>query len=167
LRLWALCAGILRSTALRVGEGRGVLRWIPIVVEIGLLVYALLDCIQTESLTVRNLPKTLWVLLIIFLPIVGSVAWLVAGRPAHTASTHAGSWPSTRPSGSPQRKGPPLGPDDDPEFLASLRESDAQHEQMLKDWEAQLRERERKLQDGEPDDDHPESSPGSPAGEDR
>ena len=88
----------------------------------------------------------MWVLLIIFLPIVGSVAWLVVGRPLG-APARSVPWPSTRTAGFPEheRSRTAMAPDDDPEFLAGLAASDSRHERMLADWEAQLREREERL----------------------
>ena len=124
----------------------GLVRYLPVVIELALLVYCLIDCIQSDEGSVRNLPKTMWVLLIIFLPIVGSVAWLVVGRPLG-APTRSVPWPSTRTAGFPEHERPrsAMAPDDDPEFLAGLAASDSRHERMLADWEAQLREREERL----------------------
>src|SRR5665647_898838 len=78
----------------------GLVRYLPVVIELALLVYCLIDCIQSDEGSVRNLPKTMWVLLIIFLPIVGSVAWLAVGRP-QGAPARSVPWPSTRTAGSP------------------------------------------------------------------
>jgi hypothetical protein len=123
-----------------------VLRVLPFIIEIGLLVYCLIDCIQTDSVLVRNLPKGAWILLIVVLPLVGGIAWLVAGRPERPARASSAPWPSTATAGFPEDERPrPLGPDDDPDFLAADRESDRRHEQMLRDWEAQLRAREQGL----------------------
>jgi len=124
----------------------GLVRYLPVIVELALLVYCLIDCIQSEEGSVRNLPKTMWVLLIIFLPIVGSVAWLVVGRPLG-APARSVPWPSTRTAGFPEHEHQrtAMAPDDDPEFLAGLAASDSRHERMLADWEAQLREREERL----------------------
>ena len=124
----------------------GLVRYLPVVIELALLVYCLIDCIQSDEGSVRNLPKTIWVLLIIFLPIVGSVAWLVVGRPLG-APTRSVPWPSTRTAGFPEHERPrtAMAPDDDPEFLAGLAASNSRHERMLADWEAQLREREELL----------------------
>ena len=124
----------------------GLVRYLPVVIELALLVYCLIDCIQSDEGSVRNLPKTIWVLLIIFLPIVGSVAWLVVGRPLG-APTRSVPWPSTRTAGFPEheRSRTAMAPDDDPEFLAGLAASDSRHERMLADWETQLREREERL----------------------
>lgn len=101
----------------------GVLvRYLPFLIELALVVYCLIDCISTDSLLVRNLNKTVWVLLIIFVPIVGSIAWLVAGRPERSQRASSSvPWPSTATAGFPEYERPrPLGPDDDPRFLASL-----------------------------------------------
>ncbi|MEZ0490801.1 PLD nuclease N-terminal domain-containing protein [Kineococcus sp. TBRC 1896] len=59
-----------------------MIRYLPVVLELVLLVFCLLDCVQTPADRVRNLPKLAWILLIVVLPVVGGVAWLVAGRPA-------------------------------------------------------------------------------------
>lgn len=139
---------------------------LPAIIEIGLLVYALIDCIQTDSVVTRNLPKPLWIFLIILVPIVGPIAWLVAGRPERGTARRGPTnpsrspWPSTATAGFPEyeRPRPPRGPDDDPEFLASVRGPDPEKEELLRQWEEQLRRREEELEasggtsssDGEP-----------------
>ncbi|WP_315094528.1 PLD nuclease N-terminal domain-containing protein [uncultured Cellulomonas sp.] len=121
-----------------------MIRYLPFLIEAALLVYCLIDCIQTD--VPRNLSKTTWVFVIILLPLVGGIAWLVAGRPEHRPARNV-PWPSTQTAGFPEYERPrPTAPDDDPQFLAGLRASDEEHEKMLKDWEAQLRDRERKLE---------------------
>ena len=50
-------------------------------VTVCLFVYCLVNVIQTPEGEVRNLSKMIWLLLVLFFPFVGSVAWLVAGRP--------------------------------------------------------------------------------------
>ncbi|WP_448631467.1 PLD nuclease N-terminal domain-containing protein [Cellulomonas soli] len=131
------------------------MRYLPFVLELALLVYCLVDCIQTDEYRVRNLPKMGWVFLIIILPIVGGVAWLVAGRPLDSPRARRDvPWRATETAGFPEYERPrPMAPDDDPEFLASVRRSDDAHEKMLRDWEAQLREREQRLATPEPDGD--------------
>ena len=127
-----------------------MIRYLPFLIEIALLVYCLIDCIQTD--VPRNLSKTTWVFVIILLPVVGGIAWLVAGRPEHRPRRNV-PWPTTQTAGFPEYERPRRSsPDDDPEFLAGMRSSDDKHEQMLKDWEAQLRDREHKLKADEPRD---------------
>ena len=101
------------------------MRYLPFVIELALVIYCLIDCITTDSLLVRNLNKSLWVVLIIFLPLIGSVAWLVAGRPTREQRGRTVPWPSTATAGFPEyerpRNRPPArGPDDDPDFLSSI-----------------------------------------------
>lgn len=56
---------------------RIVLFLLPLV----LTVFCLVQAIGSRDDEVRNLSKVWWILLILFFPFVGSVAWLVAGRP--------------------------------------------------------------------------------------
>ena len=122
-----------------------MLRLLPYLIELALLVFCLIDCIQTDASSVRNLPKMAWVFLIVILPLVGGIAWLVAGRPEAPRGRQV-PWPSTQTAGFPEYEKPRAGsPHDDPAFLASMRRSDQDHERMLRDWEQQLREREDKL----------------------
>ena len=78
-----------------------MLRFLPVVVELVLLVYCLVDCIQTDRSDVRNLGKGWWVLLILFFPVVGGIAWLVAGRPRRGGRRRSVPWPATPTAGFP------------------------------------------------------------------
>lgn len=84
---------------------------------LGLLLFSLLECIATESSACRNLPKPMWILLIVLLPTAGSIAWLLLGRPQRTASYSRQPGVRPAPASRPRR---PIGPDDDPRFLQSL-----------------------------------------------
>ena len=76
----------------------------------------------------RNLPKLLWLFIVVLLPDVGSIAWLVAG---HNWNARASNLPykGTAGSGTDRPRssfGAPAraratNPDDDEEFLAGLR----------------------------------------------
>ena len=88
--------------------GSGVLA----LVELGLLVYCVLNVITTPEAEVRNLPKLLWLVLVVLIPIVGSIAWLVAGRPQKAAVARPPRVERARAAS----------PDDDEAFLRSLRE---------------------------------------------
>lgn len=71
---------------------------------------ALIDVICADEHRVRNLPKTLWLIIVITLPMVGSVLWLLVGRPEGrdmdatglVAFSRAGV-PRVRPAGSAGR----------------------------------------------------------------
>ncbi|WP_211282124.1 PLDc N-terminal domain-containing protein [Diaminobutyricimonas aerilata] len=45
-----------------------------------LVIGALVDIIARDDGQVRHLPKMAWVLLVVFLPLVGSIVWFLVGR---------------------------------------------------------------------------------------
>lgn len=98
-----------------------------------LWIYCIFDVIATQESLIRNLPKFLWLIIVIILPTVGSIAWLVLGRPER-----AGFRPGDTTTRAPLR---PLAPDDDPKFLARVDE-DARR---LKKWEEDLKRREDEM----------------------
>lgn len=85
-----------------------MLKYLPALLVGVLLVYTLIDCARAPAEIIRNLPKPVWLLLILLLPPIGSVGWLIAGRPG--GASRSGR---DRPRG-------PQGPDDDPDFLRGL-----------------------------------------------
>lgn len=114
-----------------------MLRLVLTLVGVGLTVYAAIDCLRTPPAEVRALPKGVWFVLILLLPVAGPLAWILAGREG--------------PSGGAGGKAAPpvLAPDDDPDFLFQL------------ELERRRREREERIARGEveearPDDDGPE-----------
>jgi len=58
-------------------------------VTLALWIYSLVDVISTDEGAMRYLPKPWWLLLVLFFPWAGSVAWLVAGRPLGTVGRGA------------------------------------------------------------------------------
>lgn len=142
-----------------------MLRFLPVAVELFLLVFCLVDAIQTPQHEVRNLNKLVWILLILFFPIVGGVAWLVAGRPQRAGRREV-AWPASRTAGFPEYERPRrqvVGPEDDPEFLAQMQRGNAEQEALLRRWEEDLRRRERELGTPEPPPDGPPDDPPPPA----
>jgi Phospholipase_D-nuclease N-terminal len=89
-------------------------------VTLVLWLYCLFDAITTPDAVCRNLPKIVWVLIVLLFPLIGSIAWLVAGRPQRSPGT------VTRPSAFPEYERPgrfaATNPDDDEEFLRRCRE---------------------------------------------
>ncbi len=51
------------------------------IISLILMVYCLVEAISTDESRMRNLPKIWWILLILFFPLAGSIAWMAAGRP--------------------------------------------------------------------------------------
>src|SRR4051794_18687855 len=81
-----------------------LLRVVLVLVVVGVMVYALVDCWRSDAQDVRLLPRSVW-FLVVLVPLVGGVMWLVAGQPRDEPAR-----PAARP----------LAPDDDPEFLRRL-----------------------------------------------
>jgi len=106
-----------------------------------LWVYCILDVIATDEMLTRNMPKMIWLLVVIFVPTVGSVAWLALGRPER-----AGLRPGETTTRPVRRV---LGPEDSPEFMLRASE-DADR---LRRWEEDLRRREDDLKRREQGDD--------------
>jgi hypothetical protein len=101
---------------------------------VGLWLFCIIDVITTPEDSVRNLPKLAWLLIIILLVDIGSIAWLVAGRDWNKGTRNlpykgnrgnvgrVGNRSAT--ASSPRagsRPGRASNPDDDEEFLAGLR----------------------------------------------
>jgi hypothetical protein len=94
-----------------------MLKALVVVVPVVLAIYCLVQVVQSRPDEVRTLPRWGWAVGIVLLPLLGSVAWLVLGRPR-----------GRRPQQPPPRRTRPLAPDDDPDFLRRLR-YDRPHDQ--------------------------------------
>jgi hypothetical protein len=101
----------------------------PIVGGLGLLllalwVFCIIDVIVSSEFEVRNLPKLAWLLIVLLVPTIGSIIWLVAGRPQSAA--RAGAPPPRGTTRFPEYDRPGRhvagNPDDDEEFLRRCRE---------------------------------------------
>ncbi len=116
---------------------------------VGVWAYCLIDAIMTPQDELRSLTTISWALLITVLPVIGAIAWLLAGRPDRRWRTpmmppHLAGMPRLgpqeairrHPAGRAMEPGAdgqpepwdcpaadglrPVGPDDDPEFLREL-----------------------------------------------
>lgn len=113
---------------------------LPALLLFALWLYCIFDVIAADSALVRNLPKGFWLVLVIFVPTIGSIAWLALGRPLYA------SW---RPGDTRSRPSPrPLGPEDRSGFPTRLSD---EREARLEAWEEELRRRERELRRKEDD----------------
>ena len=104
-----------------------MLRVLLFLAVIGLFVYALIDLATSPSDQVRSLPRPVWLLVILVIPVLGAVAWLVLGRPAAAPGGGGNgggglrSWlPGPEPRGPSGYSAGPIAPDDDPDFLRRL-----------------------------------------------
>jgi hypothetical protein len=104
--------------------------------------WALFDTLTSDASRIRNLPKLVWVVVVLLLFEVGALAWVVFGRPRAGESNRRAAGGTAGPFGelgnlgrrgtgavgsgwaAPGRTGrnhPPVGPDDDPDFLRGLK----------------------------------------------
>lgn len=88
-----------------------MLRILLTLAVIALIVYAATDCAGSTDDERRGVPKPLWMLIIIVLPVFGAVAWLI--------QRYSGRKHRPRPARGPR---PPVAPDDDPDFLWRLEQ---------------------------------------------
>ncbi len=105
---------------------------VPLVL-LALWAYCIFDVIASDDTLIRNLPKGMWLIIVIFLPDLGSLAWLALGRPLH-----AGWRPGDTGSRPPPRR--VIGPEDRTDF--PIRDD---HEERLRAWEENLRRREEEM----------------------
>ncbi|GAA1139217.1 hypothetical protein GCM10009672_06370 [Nesterenkonia lutea] len=101
------------------------------IVGLGLLIYSLIECLQTPRHRIRVLPKIAWIAVIVLLPIIGAGLWLGFGR---VRAPKKGSQAPRRPSS----------PDDDPDFL---RQVEIQRRHRQREEEKLQREAEKRRQE--------------------
>jgi hypothetical protein len=113
------------------------------VAQLVLAVAALISCLSADEGEIRALPRIAWVLIILFFPLIGGVAWFVAGREPRPVSGGARWRPG---AGFPESERPRTkAPDDDPEFLKSINQPRTSDAELFERWEADLRRREEDL----------------------
>ena len=88
---------------------------------LALWVFCAIDVIMSRDDEVRHLPKLGWLVLVLLFPLVGSVAWLAAGRPRKASSAHGRRAPAFPEYDRPGRAAAPS-PESDEEFLRRCRE---------------------------------------------
>ena len=103
-------------------------------VLLGLWLFAIFDVISTDAALCRNLPKGVWLMVVLFLPDVGSIAWLLLGRPEF-----AGFRPGDTTMRTSRR---PVGPEDAPSYRSRSEELN----RRLEEWEADQQRRGAELQ---------------------
>jgi hypothetical protein len=87
-----------------------------VLVHVLLGAVALISCLSVDNKrTIRTMPRALWVVAILLVPVAGPIVWFLAGRPY--TLTHRPGWRLPRRRFDPR---PPPAPDDDTDFLQSL-----------------------------------------------
>ncbi|MGW0366357.1 PLD nuclease N-terminal domain-containing protein [Streptomyces sp. NPDC002990] len=106
-----------------------MLRYLPILLILALTIYAAIDCLNTPEEEVKHLPKAAWVLLILLFSIVGPLLWLFAGKKRTAVGGGGAESGFGGFGGGRARRTQWVAPDDNPEFLKSLRDERDQRDQ--------------------------------------
>lgn len=120
-----------------------------VIVSVLLVVFmfgALADIITIDATRMKHLPKIMWVILVILLPLVGSILWFTVGR-QYVPRTVGGSYAGRRMSGAPTMSSSrrDLSVRDASAELAALEREIAAHEreERIRELEAQLEAKRR------------------------
>jgi Phospholipase_D-nuclease N-terminal len=108
------------------------------ILTIGLMVWCLIEAISTDDSRIRNLRKPWWILLILFFPLAGSIAWVVAGRPEATRA-RPGATPAFPEYDRPGRARS-NDPAKDEDFLKKVRE---RAEEQRRRYEQQKKDKDK------------------------
>ncbi|KAA1419162.1 hypothetical protein F0U44_11970 [Nocardioides humilatus] len=100
-----------------------MIRFLPGEIIFVLWLFCVIDVIVSRDDEVRNLSKTFWLIIVLLLPLVGSIAWLVAGRPQRSRPLRRseGAAPSF-PEYERRGRFSAADPEKDDEFLRQVRE---------------------------------------------
>ncbi|WP_267244970.1 PLD nuclease N-terminal domain-containing protein [Streptomyces sp. PR69] len=123
-----------------------MLRALMFLVPLALTIYAFIDCLNTPEDEAKHLPKIAWVFIILLFWIVGPVVWLAAGKTRRVAAN--GRTPSEWHRG---RRPKWVAPDDNPEFLQSLRDEKQRQERPRKSNQEESEQDEGKHDEGKQD----------------
>jgi hypothetical protein len=94
---------------------------IIVAVAVVLEIFAVVDAALAERSRIRGLPKPVWFIVIVLVPLVGALLWFFLGRPRRGDGGRADQ-PRRQAGGNRRRSSPrPSGPDDDPDFLRRLQ----------------------------------------------
>ncbi len=97
-----------------------------VIVVVAFTVYALVDCLMLQKARVRALPRAAWFFIVLLFPVIGGLLWFFIGRGRPVASA-------------PRRR--VMGPDDDPDFLGSVRPvRDPDEDERIRELEKRLAE---------------------------
>ncbi|MFW6691450.1 PLD nuclease N-terminal domain-containing protein [Streptomyces sp. MAR4 CNX-425] len=101
-----------------------MLRYLPVFLILGVVIYAAIDCATTKKEDAKHLPKVAWIVLIVLFPLLGSLGWLFAGKNRRPAAAGGGGGAGGG-FGGLGRRSTWVAPDDNPEFLRKLGDENA------------------------------------------
>ena len=78
------------------------------ILAVAFYIYCIIDVLRTRSGETRALPRWVWLILVILVPLIGGLLWLLLGK----------VWNS--PGSNRRRRRGPVAPDDAPAFLKKI-----------------------------------------------
>lgn len=109
---------------------------------IALMIGALIDIITREDAQVRYLPKMVWIILVVLLPLIGSILWFALGREYAEAGMRMPRMPRPAPQARPEP--PPARVD-----TRSTEQQLADLEREIEEWRLREEIEKRKRERGE------------------
>ncbi|QPG67975.1 PLD nuclease N-terminal domain-containing protein [Mycolicibacterium mucogenicum] len=125
------------------------------VLDVVVLLFAIVDIACTDEHEVRGLPRLLWIFIVLLLPLAGSIAWFIAGRPAAAAPRNRTLDARRFPEYDKPGRFIPEDPAADEEFLQRCRERAEQQRQAARRQRAQ----DDPVENGAVDQDRPAAGP--------
>ena len=124
------------------------MRLLFFLVPLVLGIFCLVEAISSRDDEVRHLSRAWWILLILFFPFVGSIAWLAAGRPVRAPRRTGPYERSVNEFPEYDRPGrfAASDPQADEEFLKKVRERAEEQRRQTRERKAAEREAEARRQ---------------------
>ncbi|MFD4179931.1 PLD nuclease N-terminal domain-containing protein [Rhodococcus sp. NPDC058514] len=113
------------------------------VVMLALWIFCIVDVLTREDHEVRHLPRIGWILIVLLIPTLGSLLWLILGRPQGPVRPHGQRpHPSTYSEYDRPGRQIPQNPDDDEAFLRQCRERAEEQRRIAKQQRIERENRE-------------------------
>ncbi|GAA1778903.1 PLDc N-terminal domain-containing protein [Agromyces lapidis] len=110
------------------------------ILTLAAMVYALVDIIMRDDSEVKHLPKLGWILLVVLLPLIGTILWFAVGRERSSAGRRGGVAPAA--PAAPQAVVPQRAPGEARSTEEQLADLDREIEYYEKRAELERRRRE-------------------------
>lgn len=111
---------------------------------IALMIVALVDIIRRDDSQVRFLPKMVWLILVVLLPLIGSILWFALGRQYESEGISLPRMRTRRaPRTAPSFSAPPLPPQE----TRTTEEQIADLDREIEEWRLRAEIEKRRQQD--------------------
>lgn len=113
---------------------------------LALMIGALIDVIMRDESQVKHLPKMVWVILVVLLPVIGSVLWFLLGREYGEGGLSLPRMP--RREARPHRTAPAPAQQMAPSDARTTEEQIADLDREIEEWRLREEIARRKREDG-------------------